>query len=72
MDNNDVRLGIIGLGNWSRQIFQAVDQLPEAKIAACYSRYPDTREAYEKEYHCVACGQYEQMTMTRTLMGSSS
>lgn len=62
MDNGCVNLGIIGLGNWSRQIFQAVGQLPEAKIAACYSRYPDTREAYAKEYDCVACEQYEQMT----------
>ena len=55
------RLGIIGLGNWSRQIFHAVDQLPDVKITQCYSRYSDTREAFASEYDCVACERYEQM-----------
>ncbi len=56
-----VRLGIVGLGNWGRQIFQAVDQLPEVKITHCYSRYPDTSKAFASEYDCVACEQYEDM-----------
>ncbi len=55
------RLGIIGLGNWSRHIFQAVDQLPDVKITRCYSRYPETREAFASEYDCVPSEQYEQM-----------
>jgi predicted dehydrogenase len=49
------------LGNWSRQIFHAVEQLPDVKITECYSRYPDTREVFGSEYDCVACEQYEQM-----------
>ncbi|MDP6525706.1 MAG: Gfo/Idh/MocA family oxidoreductase [Kiritimatiellia bacterium] len=61
MVNGQVHLGIVGLGSWSRQIFQAVGQLPEVKITHCYSRYPDTREAFASEYECVACEQYEQM-----------
>ena len=61
MDSRQVHLGIIGLGNWSRQIFQAVDQLPDVKITHCYSRYKDTREAFASEYDCVGCEQYEQM-----------
>ncbi len=61
MDSKQVHLGIIGLGNWSRQIFQAVDQLPDVKITRCYSRYPDTRESFASEYGCAACEQYEQM-----------
>ena len=55
------KLGIIGLGNWSRQIFQAVGQLPDVKITHCYSRYPDTRTTFASEYDCVACEQYEDM-----------
>ncbi|MHC4119268.1 MAG: Gfo/Idh/MocA family protein [Planctomycetota bacterium] len=55
------RLGIIGLGNWSRQIFHAVEQLPDVKITRCYSRYPKTREAFASEFDCVACEGYEQM-----------
>ncbi len=61
LDDKRVHLGIIGLGNWSRQIFQAVDELPEVKITGCYSRYPDTKKAFASEYDCVACKQYEQM-----------
>lgn len=61
MDDKRVHLGIIGLGNWSRQIFSAVDKLPDVKITQCYSRYPDTRKAFASEYDCVASEQYEQM-----------
>ena len=61
LDDKQVHLGIIGLGNWSRQIFQAVGELPEAKIVGCYSRYPDTKKAFALEYDCAACEQYEDM-----------
>lgn len=61
MDDKRVHLGIIGLGNWSRQIFHAVEKLPDVKITHCYSRYPDTREAFASEYGCVPSEQYEQM-----------
>jgi predicted dehydrogenase len=49
------------LGNWSRQIFQAVGQLSDVKISHCYSRYPETREAFASDYECLACDSYEQM-----------
>ncbi len=61
MDDKRVHLGIIGLGDWSRQIFHAVDRLPDVKITQCYSRYPDTAKAFASEYDCVACEHYEQM-----------
>ncbi|MHC4326241.1 MAG: Gfo/Idh/MocA family protein, partial [Planctomycetota bacterium] len=61
MDDKRVHLGIIGLGNWSRQIFQAVKTLPDVKITHCYSRYRKTAEAFASEYGCAACEQYEQM-----------
>ena len=61
MDHKRVHLGIIGLGDWSRQIFHAVDQLPDVKITQCYSRYSETREAFASEYDCAASEQYEQM-----------
>jgi UDP-N-acetyl-2-amino-2-deoxyglucuronate dehydrogenase len=61
MEDTRVRLGIVGLGNWSKQIFQAVDRLPEVKITRCYSRYPDTRKAFASEFDCVACERYEEM-----------
>jgi predicted dehydrogenase len=61
MEDTRVRLGIVGLGDWSKQIFHAVDQLPEVKITRCYSRYPDTMKAFASEYDCAACERYEEM-----------
>ncbi|NIP24973.1 MAG: Gfo/Idh/MocA family oxidoreductase [Phycisphaerae bacterium] len=61
LDDKRVHLGIIGLGNWSRQIFQAVGELPEVRIVGCYSRYPDTKKAFASEFDCVAYKQYEHM-----------
>jgi predicted dehydrogenase len=61
LDDKQVYLGIIGLGDWSRQIFQAVGELPEARIVGCYSRYPDTKKAFASEYDCTAYEQYEHM-----------
>ena len=61
MASSQVNLGIVGLGNWGRQIFQAVDQLPEVRITHCHSRYADTRQAFALEYGCEACDQYEDM-----------
>ena len=61
MDDRQINLGIIGLGKWSRQIFHAVDQLPDGRITQFYSRYSETREAFASKYDCAACEQYEQM-----------
>jgi predicted dehydrogenase len=61
LEEKPVHLGIIGLGNWSRQIFQAVSRLPEAKITGCYSRYPNTKKAFAAEFNCVPYEQYEHM-----------
>lgn len=69
MDDEKVHLGIVGLGNWSRQIFAAVGQLGDARIAACHSRHADTREAFASEYGCAACERYEQMTKDPTIDG---
>ena len=69
MADTPVCLGIVGLGNWGRQIFQAVDQLPEVKITHCYSRYPETKQAFASEYDCVACEQYEDMLADRRIDG---
>jgi len=61
MENKLLRLGIIGLGGWSRQIFAAVDQLADVKITHCYSRYAETSQAFAAEYDCTACRDYEEM-----------
>jgi len=61
LNHRAVRLGIVGLGNWSRQILEAVNRLPEAEITGCFSRYPDTRQAFASEFGCVPCDTYEAM-----------
>jgi len=64
-----IHLGIIGLGNWSRQIFQAVGRLPEAEITGCYSRYPNSKKAFASEFGCVPYEQYEHMAEDSQIEG---
>jgi hypothetical protein len=47
-DDKRVHLGIIGLGDRSRQIFEAAGALPEAKITGCYST-----ACARKEQRCI-------------------
>ena len=69
MDHKSVQLGIIGLGGWSRQIFQAVGQIPEAEITGCYSRYPQTKQAFAAEFRCTPYEQYEHMAEDQRIEG---
>jgi predicted dehydrogenase len=69
LDDKPVHLGIIGLGNWSRQIFQAVSRLPGAKITGCYSRYPNTKKAFASEFDCFPYEQYEHMAEDSQIEG---
>ncbi len=69
MADQQVNLGIIGLGNWSRQIFDAVTRIPGVKITHCHSRYADTRQAFGSEYDCIACDQYQDMTQAPEVDG---
>jgi len=61
LDDRAVQLGIVGLGNWSRQVFYAAGQVPEAAITGCYSRHPSTRQAFASEFGCRPYESYEQM-----------
>ncbi len=61
MSNNEIHLGVVGLGNWSRQIFLAVDRLPDVRITHCYSRHSDTRGAFAAEYGCKACARHREL-----------
>ncbi len=69
MGFEQTNLGIVGLGRWSRQVFEAIGQLPEAKITACYSRYPDTRAAFAAQYNCTACECYQDMIQDPAIAG---
>jgi predicted dehydrogenase len=61
LSDKPVQLGIIGLGNWSRQIFSAVGELENVSITRCYSRYEDTRQKFADEYGCTASASYDAM-----------
>jgi predicted dehydrogenase len=45
-----VKLGIIGLGRWAKVLTRAVLKSDQLKIVAGYSRSPETRAAFEKEF----------------------
>jgi predicted dehydrogenase len=45
-----VKLGIVGLGRWAKVLTRAVLKSDQLKIVAGYSRSPETRAAFEKEF----------------------
>lgn len=50
MTSAPVQLGIIGLGRWAKVLTRAARQSDRLKIAAGYSRSPDTRAAFAREF----------------------
>ncbi len=50
MTSAPVQLGIIGLGRWAKVLTRAARQSDKLKIVAGYSRSPDTRAAFAREF----------------------
>ena len=49
MNSGVVKLGIVGLGRWSRVLTRAAQQSGKLEIAAAYSRSAEKRQAFEQE-----------------------
>src|SRR4030042_709460 len=47
-----VRLALIGIGSWSPVIAGAVARSKRAVLVTCFSRTPEKRAAFSKEYGC--------------------
>ena len=62
-----MNVACIGMGWWSDVLADAVMRSGRMKIAACYSRSRDKREAFARKYACTAASSYEEILGDRRI-----
>ena len=62
-----MNVACIGMGWWSDVLADAIMRSGRMKIAACYSRSRDKREAFARKYACNAAENYEQILGDRRI-----
>jgi predicted dehydrogenase len=67
--DSEVRLGIVGLGNWGGRLARTVAKVDGARLATCYARTPERREAFASEHGCVAVDSFEKFLGDETIDG---
>ncbi len=56
-----VGLGLVGTGWWGKALTEAAATSGEARVAACFARTKESRDAFAAEYDCVAADSLEQL-----------
>jgi predicted dehydrogenase len=62
-----MNVACLGMGWWSDVLADAIQRSGRMKIAACYSRSRDKREAFSKKYACHAAASYEEILNDRRI-----
>ena len=62
-----MNVACIGMGWWSDVLADAIMRSGRMKIAACYSRSRDKREAFARKYACTAVSSYEEILGDRRI-----
>ncbi len=64
-----VKLGIVGLGRWARVLARAAQRSPKLEIVAGYTRSPEKREAFSREFGIPAVAEFRQMLADPEIRG---
>ena len=64
-----VGLALIGIGSWSGVIASAAARSKKAKLITCFSRTPEKRAAYSKQYGCDQEKSYEELLKRKDVDG---
>ena len=56
-----MNVACLGMGWWSDVLADAIKRSGKMKIASCFSRSPEKREAFAKKYGCRAANSYEEI-----------
>ena len=62
-----MNVACIGMGWWSDVLADAIMRSGRMKIAACFSRSRDKREAFARKYACTAASSYEEILGDRRI-----
>jgi predicted dehydrogenase len=63
------RLGLVGLGNFSTNIGDAVKKSPKAELVSCFDVLPERRQAAAEKYGCEQEKSFEDMVKRNDLDG---
>lgn len=55
-----VGIAILGLGGWSRKLAAAALRSQQLQLVTCYTRTPETRQAFASEFGCLAAASLEE------------
>ncbi len=69
MSTSPVKLGIVGLGRWAGVLARAAQRSQKLKIVAGYTRSPEKRDAFAKEFGIPALGDFRQMLADPEIQG---
>src|SRR5579863_49355 len=67
--SDPVKVGIVGLGRWARVLTRAAARSEHIKIAACFSRTQDKREAFARETGVPAVAELSAMLRDPEIKG---
>lgn len=67
--DDEVRLGIVGLGNWGGRLARTVAKVDGARLATCYARAPERRAAFAEAHGCVAVDSFEKFLADGSIQG---
>jgi predicted dehydrogenase len=62
-----MNVACLGMGWWSDVLADAMKRSGKFKIAACFSRSAEKREAFAKKYSCRAAGSYEEILQDKSI-----
>jgi predicted dehydrogenase len=65
--NVAVRVACLGMGWWSDVLADAIKRSGKMKIAACFSRSAEKRQAFARKYGCRAADSYEEILEDRSI-----
>jgi predicted dehydrogenase len=68
-NGNEVRLGIVGLGNWGSRVARTVAQVDGATLATCFARTPARCTAFAEQHGCKPVDSFEAFLADATIDG---
>src|SRR5262249_49232293 len=64
-----IKVGIVGLGRWAKVLSRAAAKSSSLKIVSAYSRTPEKREAFAREFGIAAVGDLAAMLADASIRG---
>jgi predicted dehydrogenase len=69
MSSEVVKVGIVGLGRWAKVLSRAATKSDKLKIVSAFSRTPDKREQFAREFGVPGVADLQTMLADRTIQG---